>query len=238
MALRPQFLVLVAAVSAVTAAAIFFNVYHYESAARLATANIGSFSSTLAWVKRAGYFFIFVAMVIEGPIITAAAAFAAALGYFNIFVIVALAVLGDLVGDVVYYYIGYFGRVRFVEKYGHHVGLTERRLKHLERLIRKHPKKTVTAIKLAPLLATPGLMMIGATRMPVVRYSAMAFLVALPKVALFSFLGFYFGHAYDRFSQIFESGEYFILIAIALTVVAFYAYKKISTAVANRLETI
>ncbi len=238
---RPRFWILVAVVCAVTAAAVFFNVYHglyHESAARLKAADIGSFASTLAWVKSAGFFFVFLAMVIEGPIVTAAAAFAAAVGYFNIFTVFALAVLADLVGNVVYYYIGYFGRVKIVLKYGHHVGLTEGRLKRMERLIKKHPKKTVTAIKLTPLLATPGLMMIGATRMPVVRYSTLAFFVALPKVILFIFLGYYFGHAYDRFSQIFENSEYVILFAVAFTVIAFYAYKKIAAAIANRLEAI
>ena len=231
--LRPQFIIFVLAVAVVTIASVPFNNFHAAN-----TADISNFDGALAWVKGVGYFVMFIAMVIEGPVITSAAAFAAALGYFNIFVVFAISVAGDLVGDFIYYGIGYFGRVRYVEKYGHHVGLTKKRLKHMERLIKTHPKKTLTAIKLAPLLPAPGLMMIGAARMRFDRYAWMTLLVALPKSLLFMALGYYFGAAYDRFSAIFENGEYFILIAIIAIVIAFYAYKKISAVISTRLETI
>jgi len=241
MTFRAQFLILAATVAAVTAAAIPFNAYHYASAAHLnvaAIADVTSFSGALAWVTSAGYLVMFVAMVIEGPVITSAAAFAAALGYFNIFIVFLLSVAGDLVGDYIYYGIGYFGRVQLVETYGHNVGLTEQRLKHMERLIKKHPKKTLAAIKLAPLLPAPGLMMIGATRMSMRRYTWLTLIVALPKTLLFMALGYYFGAAYDRFSTIFQNGEYIILAAIGITVIAFYGYKKISAAISTRLEVI
>jgi len=241
MKLRPQFVVLALVVAAVTVAAIPFNLHHYAATANIAGGGVTSatsFNGALAWVKSAGYFLMFIAMVIEGPVITSAAAFAAALGYFNIFIIFLLSIAGDLVGDYIYYGIGYFGRVHFVEKYGHRVGLTEKRLKNMERLIKKHPKKTLAAIKLAPLLPAPGLMMIGASRMSVRRYTWLTFVVALPKTLLFMALGYYFGAAYDRFSAIFANGEYFILAAIVLTVVVFYGYKKFSAMLSTRLETI
>lgn len=243
MKLRIQFLILVLIVSAITIAAIPFNFYHYAATADIAgiagrAAGAASFSAALAWVKSAGYSLMFLAMIIEGPVITSAAAFATALGYFNIFIVILLSIAGDLVGDYIYYGIGYYGRVQFVEKYGHKVGLTKARLKHMEQLIKTHPKKTLTAIKLAPLLPAPGLMMIGASRMPLKRYTWMTFLVALPKTLLFFALGYYFGSAYDRFSQIFQNGQYFILAAVALTVVVFYGYKQISAQISARLEAI
>ena len=100
------------------------------------------------------------------------------------------------------------------------------------------PKKTLAAIKLAPMLPAPGLMMIGATRMPFRRYAWMTLIVALPKTLLFMLLGYYFGDAYDRFATVFQNGEYFILAAVVLTVVMFYAYKKLSAVLSTRLETI
>lgn len=244
MKLRLQFLTLVLAVAAITAAAIPFNFHHYAAAKQLNTAAIAgiardaSFDGALAWVKSSGYFLMFVAMVIEGPVITSAASFAAALGYFNIFIIFLLSIAGDLVGDYVYYGIGYFGRVKFVEKYGRHIGLTEHRMRHMERLIKKHPKKTLAAIKLAPLLPAPGLMMIGATRMSAKQYSWLTLLVTLPKTLIFMALGYYFGGVYNRFSTAFQNGEYFILAAVAITVLVFYGYKKLSATISTRLETI
>ena len=241
---RIQFLILAFAAAAVTVIAITFNAYHYAAAASSQTAAIGpiaeatSFSGALAWARGAGYLLMFVAMVIEGPVITAAAAFGAALGYFNIFIVFILSVAGDLVGDFIYYGIGYFGRVNFVEKYGHHIGLTKKRMKHMERLIEEHPKKTLTAIKLAPMLPAPGLMMIGAVRMPFSRYTWMTLLVALPKTILFMLLGYYFGRSYDSITAYFQNGEYFLLVAVVAIVLAFYFYKQISTRISTRLEAI
>lgn len=243
MKLRAQFLILAVTAAIVTITAIPFNIHHYAPTATIASAMSGaasnaSFSSALAWVKSAGYFLMFIAMVIEGPVITSAAAFASALGYFNILIVILLSIAGDLVGDYIYYGIGYYGRVQFVEKYGHKVGLTKTRLKHMERLIKTHPKKTLAAIKLAPLLPAPGLMMIGATKMPLKRYTWLTFVVALPKTLLFFALGYYFGAAYDRFSTIFQNGEYFILAAIIVTVIVFYGYKQLSARLSTKLETI
>ena len=45
--------------------------------------------ATLQWVIAGGYALVFFGMMIEGPIVTAAAAFAASLGYFNIWAVLA-----------------------------------------------------------------------------------------------------------------------------------------------------
>ncbi len=224
-------------------AGLQFNFYHQLAGQldgnRLATAvDFASFSGTLAWVKSAGYLLLFAAMVIEGPVVTAAAAFAAALGFFNIYIIFVLSILGDLAGDFAYYAIGYFGRVAFVERYGHRIGLTTQRLERMEHLIKTHPKKTLAAIKLAPILPAPGLMMIGAVKMPFGRYTAMTILVTLPKSLLFMLLGFYFGRAYDRIAASLQSGAYFIVVGLALVLAAFYAYQKLAARLSVRLETI
>ena len=74
--------------------------------------NITSFASAFSWVIAHGYPLMFVAMLIEGPIVTAAATFAVVFGYFNISMIFVLSILGDIVADVIYYIIGYFSRIQ------------------------------------------------------------------------------------------------------------------------------
>ena len=108
----------------------------------------------------------------------------------------------------------------------------------MERLIKEHPKKTLIAIKLAPVLPAPGLMVIGAIKMPVGRYTWMTFLVTLPKAVLFMLLGYYFGRAYDNVSRYIQNGWYLIIFGLILTVVAFYVYKKITAKISLRLEAI
>lgn len=238
---RSDFVILLFMTGFLVAVGTQFNVYHYAvSVAHLhiGLADINSFSGALQWVKSAGYFLMFIAMIIEGPIITSAAAFAAALGYFNIFIILILSILGDLTGDFVYYGMGYFGRVTVVEKYGHKVGLTKERMERMEKLIKEHPTKTMTAIKLAPVIPGPGLMMIGATKMPFWKYAWITLVVTLPKTILFMLLGYYFGRAYDTIAHYLQNGEYFILVALVLIVIVYYGYKKLSERISARLETV
>ena len=113
-----QFFILILAVSLVTISSLEFNFYRTEDAPGLATVNFTSFNGTLEWVIAGGYMLMFVGMLAEGAIIAAAASFAAALGYFNIWIVFILAMLGDLVADFGLYGVGYFSRIAVVENTG------------------------------------------------------------------------------------------------------------------------
>ena len=204
----------------------------------LAAAASLSFQDTVQWVRSAGYVAMFVAMLFEGPIITAAAAFGAALGYFDIWIVLLLSILGDLVADLVYYTIGYFSRVTVIEKFGHSFGLSRARMKKLEKLLHTHPTKTLLFIKLAPVLPTPGLMIVGTMRMPLGKYTSLSTLIILPKVLLFAALGYYFGFAYDAIASYAQAGAYFIVVAIAVIVGVYWIYQKSSEALSLRLQAV
>jgi len=65
------------------------------------------FITLLHWVAAHGYLFMLGLMMIEGPTITTAAAFVASWGYFNPFLVYVLAIIGDVIPDIAYYYVGY-----------------------------------------------------------------------------------------------------------------------------------
>ena len=54
-----------------------------------------------------GYWMMLPLMIIEGPIITIIASMLAKLGAFNIFIVFILSVAGDMIGDIILYYLGY-----------------------------------------------------------------------------------------------------------------------------------
>lgn len=247
MSFNSRFFITTFVLGYLTIAGLQFNAYRFGEVAQpvpfqqnssLAAAADLSFEGTVAWVKSAGYFVMFIAMLVEGPIITAAAAFGAALGYFNIGIVFILSILGDVVADLVYYAIGYFSRVTVIEKFGHRFGLSRERMKKIERLLHTHPTKTLLFIKLAPVLPTPGLMIVGTVKMPLGKYIWLSALITLPKVLLFMALGYYFGAAYDTITHYAQAGEYFIIVAIAAIVAIYWAYQKASTAISMRLQTV
>src|SRR6185437_16550121 len=105
------------------------------------------FAGTLQWILQHGYFFLFVLMLIEGPVITAAGAFAAALHYFNIWIILLLSILANLIPDLIYYAVGYWGRNTIVSRYGHYIGITQERIVAIEALAEEHSGKSIFMIK-------------------------------------------------------------------------------------------
>lgn len=195
-----------------------------------------SFTDLVHWVVAHGYLLFFLAALLEGPLVTAAAGVAAALGYYSIVVIVALSVVGDLIADIVYYTIGYWGRRTLITRYGHYVGLTHERIHSLERTLHRHLGKAMIVIKLSPAIPVPGLIMIGSTHAPLKRFIKISLLITLPKSLLFALVGFYAGKAYEHLNGT-VAGSQYILFMVTIGIFAVYiAYQKLTKKIAEEIN--
>lgn len=186
-------------------------------------ADATNFSALFQWVITHGYWLIFIALFMEGPVVTAAAAFAAALGYFNIYFIFLLSILGNLIPDIVLYAVGFWGRASIVDKYGHYFHISRERMDHLSELMRRHAWKTFIAVKLLPLIAVPGLMMAGAIKMPLRRYAFITTVIILPTSLIYLLLGYYFGAAYNQIKNYVDYAPYLIVVIM----IAIFAISRI-----------
>jgi membrane protein DedA with SNARE-associated domain len=199
--------------------------------------DLTNFQQVLSWVIAHGYPLMFLAMCIEGPTVTAAATFAATFGYFNPFVVFTLSILGDVLPDLIYYAIGFWGRSSVAERFGKYFGLTEKRIKNLEQTIKTHGGKTVAILKYTPVLSTPGLILVGAMRMRFGRFMWFVFIVTLQKTLTFMALGYFFGRAYNVGKYI-KYGALVPFIIIILYFIFMFAYKKISERIVNKIDKI
>jgi membrane-associated protein len=196
-----------------------------------------TFAEILKWVLHNGYPIIFLGMIIEGPTIIAAASFATTMGYFSLPIIFILGILGDIVGDFIWYVFGYFGRITVVKKYGHLFGASDERMEKLRELLEKHPKKIIAAIKLSPLLPVPGLIVTGSSHMPPKKFAIAIGSIILPKTILFMALGYFFGHIYEKISAYINNGIYTIGILLIAGYFVHYFYKKIAAKISEKLES-
>ncbi len=196
----------------------------------------GSFQEVVQWTLHHGYSIMFVAMLIEGPAITAAGAFVAALGYFDVWIVLFLSILGNLVPDVIYYAIGYWGRKQLIDKYGHYFRITKERVAFIEQLAKNHAWKALTVIKLTSVLATPGLIIVGSARMPIKKYAWICLAITAPSSLFFLVVGYYFGALYGTISIYFEKVEYLALAAILIFALIYFAWKKFNKKVTERIE--
>ncbi len=188
--------------------------------------DITNFSAVLGWVIAHGYFLIFLVLCVEGPVVTAATAFAAALGYFNPLGILLLSVLGDLVPDTAYYVVGYIGRRKLIERFGSRFGLTPARLERLERLLKNNLYRTMITLKLTPVVSTVGLALVGALGLSFSRYLFLCAVVTIPKSLIFFIIGYYFGHLYTV-SESIHSVEVGIPLVVMTVILSSLAYQKI-----------
>lgn len=189
-------------------------------------------------VSTHGYLFIFLVMVIEGPIVTTAAAFASALGFFHVYVILILAIAADTVGDIIYYAVGYLGRLKIIERYGKKIGFGKRRVKKIESLLHKNLFATLAAIKMSPGLAPPGLIIVGASKIPLKKYVKMCLYITFPRALTFVVLGYYAGRANAIADKYLHHSQYWLALVPVAIIFGSYVYKQVSAEIARRIEKI
>lgn len=195
-----------------------------------------SISEASRWALNHGYTLMFIAMLIEGPVVTAAGAFASALGYFNLWLVFLISILGNLIPDIIYYAIGFWGREKFIDKYGRYIGLTKEKIMSLEKFMESNAGKTMTFVKLMPLLATPGLIAAGISKMPLKKYTWLSLTIIIPSSLFFLIAGYYFGFAYKAISRLINYVGYLALIIVAFFSAIHYLQKKLRKKLAEKIE--
>ncbi len=195
------------------------------------------FQGTVQWILQHGYPLLFILMLIEGPVVTAAAAFAAALHYMNVWIVLLISILANLIPDLVYYAIGYWGRERFINRYGHYIGITPARIATTEKLAEQHSGKSLFMIKMIPLLATPGLILVGATKMDIKKYAFWSIIIIVPTSLLYLIIGYYFGAAYVTIDHYLNLGGYVIAAAIVIVIVIVYLQRKYFSLLGKEIES-
>jgi membrane protein DedA with SNARE-associated domain len=195
------------------------------------------FAGILQFLQTSGYGIMFILMIIEGPIITYIASFAASLGIFNIFYIFILSSLGNIIGDLILFLIGRGGKKTAIDRY-ESKSLNSTRLSRLKMYLERNPGKAIVAIKLTPFLPIPGLILAGASNISLKKFITYSALVSMTSALLMTFLGFYSGVAFLAIAKYVKYLEYLIGITLILIIFIFYSVKFISKKLADRIEKI
>lgn len=186
-----------------------------------------NFSALLPFIQTQGYWIILFLMIIEGPIITSVSSFAASLGYFNIWFIFLLAIMGDVIGDAIHYYIGHVGRTRLIDKYEHIFKIKKSIMKRISNHYHNHLGKTLFLVKMTP-LATPGLLLAGASKVPIKKYAFYCMLIIIPRAVIFTAIGYLFGAGAAAIFKVYSRAEHVLLVLIAVIIIAYFLNKLVS----------
>lgn len=158
--------------------------------------------TTLDWMSATiagyGYVALFVATVVEGPIATVIGAFLASRGLLDVALVYAVAVSGDLIGDLLFYGVGRSDRLASLVSRSTFI---ERRRRQVEVLIgrfRAHAGGTLLFGKLTHAAGFLVLLAAGAARVPITTFLWYNLLGTLPKAAVFVMIGYFAGAAYAQ----------------------------------------
>lgn len=189
-------------------------------------------SSALAeaaqWVISNGYLLMFVAMLIEGPAITAAGAFAAALGHFNLWIVFLLSILASTILDIIFYTIGFLGQKRFIKTHGHRFGITVDHSMYVENLLAKNLGEAVIFLKVVPFIAIPGFIIAGASKVNFRKYILWSSAVTALLSLSFILVGYYFGAIYGTIVQYIHYGGYLAAAVVVIFILVSRFYKEFS----------
>ena len=189
--------------------------------------DLSSFNDLLFFTQSHCYFLIFLIMVVEGPIITAAAAFASSLGYFNLWIILFLSFLGDFTGDMAIYLFGRYGRKKFVYERGSFFGIKTEKLKGIESHFENHFGKTLYLSKMTP-LAVPTIFLAGMSHVPVKKFALWSFLSGVHNMIVFAGIGYFFGSAAGLILGIYKHVGWYIVAFVIIVAFVYLLGKFIS----------
>ena len=200
---------------------------------------LGTVVDIFSLIQLHGYWVLFLVTIIEGPIATAAGAFAASIGILNLFIVILIAFSGDIIADSFYFFMGKFGRKPIVDKYGSKFGINKDRMKNIEKLLKKHFIKTLAVMKITPMLAPPGIMLIGASKVSFRKLLFSSLLIIVPVSLFYAGLGYYLGLAADSFFKYYKIARELLLgLVVLIILIAFLLEKKLFSKIAKRIENI
>lgn len=176
------------------------------------------------------YLVLFPLAAFEGPVISLIVGFLVSVGQFDFLPAYAVLLLGDIIPDTFYYYIGRLGdKKNLVRKYASKKGIISQNIPLLKKLWHDHGKKTMFLGKLAYGLSTPFLISAGLVKMPYKKFISYAVPVSFFQYFVLLTAGYYLGSSYQAAEKYFKIGGYVfagLLIVFVIAYVIFIKYAR------------
>jgi membrane protein DedA with SNARE-associated domain len=144
--------------------------------------------------------------VVEGPIVSVIAGFFFRLDYLSFIPAYAALMLGDLIGDVGWYGIGYYFGNPFIKRFGKYFSVTEEGVGQVERLFHQHKDwiLIVSKITMGFGFAIVTLIAAGLVKIPFRRYMLLNVTGQFIWTGFLLGIGYFVGHVYETVGGIFS----------------------------------
>ena len=165
---------------------------------------------------------IFPVAVLEGPIISIISGFLVSRGVLNLFPALMVVFLGDVVSDLIFYFLGRGGR--YIIKYLRFLHISEERLVKLENQFTVSPWRTMIIAKISYGLGTIFMVASGASRMSWKKFLEYMLSLNFIRSYILLSIGFYFGRVALHLGPTYL--QYYIIGVIVIVPIGYLFYNK------------
>jgi membrane protein DedA with SNARE-associated domain len=173
-----------------------------------------------------GYPIMLFLMIVEGPIVTIVAAFLASMGYFNIFAVFGLSIAGDVIGDIILYYIGYFGGEKILPKVEKFLKISKSTVEKLKQKFHKNSGRIIFYVKSTTGLSYITFITAGTLKMRISKFIYFSILGGLIWSSFLVIMGYFFGYAADKISEYIRYAGAVIVAIAGIFFIILIWYKK------------
>jgi membrane protein DedA with SNARE-associated domain len=189
------------------------------------------FSHVHAAIVHYGYVAVVLGILLEhvglptpGETLLISGAVAASQGLLHIYLVLPLAWAAGVIGNSIGYVIGRSGGHRLLIRYGSRIGITEARLKQVERLFARYGDVIIVVARFVPILREFGGIGGGMLEMPWWRFTAFNALGAALWVGIWGMLAYTLGKRFYKLSHHFGEYHNYVYVAAGIVVAALIVY--------------
>lgn len=186
-----------------------------------------------------GYPGIILTMAIESAliplpseIIMPFSGFLASTGKFDLNLVALTGAIGNVIGSLVAYAIGYWGHEklvrRFIRKFGKWVLISEKELDETEKLLHRYKDLVVLGSRVVPGIRTVISLPCGFAKLPLGRFIVLTFIGSLVWSYLLAWIGFVLGQNWHSIGPYFHKLDTVVIILIVGSI-GFYIYHKVKS---------
>lgn len=150
-------------------------------------------------------------------------------GVFNLYLVALSGALGNVLGSLAAYALGYWGHEKlvrsFVRKWGKWLLLSEDDLDLAEKLLRKYKDLVIILSRVLPGVRTVISLPAGFAKLPIWRFIVLTFIGSLIWSYFLAWIGLVLGNNWRQVGPVFHKFDMLIVVVVVLAV-GLYIYKK------------
>lgn len=182
-------------------------------------------------IENLGYWGVFIGMTIESAciplpseVIMPLAGFVVYEGKMSLIGITVVGVLGNLVGSLIAYFVGFKGGRPFLEKYGKYVLISHNKLEMAHNWFERYGHEAVLISRMLPIIRTFISFPAGIAEMDLKKFTIYTLLGSIPWVLALGYIGVILGPNWNMIEKYFRYMDIVVSIGLAIFI-AYLIYK-------------